>query len=99
MMRGFQIWPQNSNRITFDLLLAQNLLKMGKIPDLANHKEPVKRWTKPAEFLADGNLGPGQAALSPHWPKCWLRACPKPKMIHGAADLQMPVNAYFHRKG
>ena len=36
MMPGFQIWPQNSNRITFDLLWAKKLSKIGKIPDLAN---------------------------------------------------------------
>ena len=27
MMRGLQIWPQNSNRITFDPILAQKTVK------------------------------------------------------------------------
>ena len=34
-MRGFQIWPQNSNRITLDSFFAKKLSKVGKIPDLA----------------------------------------------------------------
>ena len=27
MMRGFQIWPQNSNRITYDPIFGQNIIK------------------------------------------------------------------------
>ena len=29
IMRGFQVWPQNSNRITFDPLFGQKLSKIG----------------------------------------------------------------------
>ena len=29
MIRGFQIWPQNSNRITFDPFLGQKLSNLG----------------------------------------------------------------------
>ena len=36
MMTGFQIWPQNSNRITFDPLLDKNCRKLAKyLPHLA----------------------------------------------------------------
>ena len=34
--KKFQIWPQNSNRITFDPSFGSKLSKIGKIPDLAN---------------------------------------------------------------
>ena len=39
MMRGFQTWPQSSNRITFDPFLAKKLSKTGNIPDLANFQQ------------------------------------------------------------
>ena len=32
-MRGFQICPQNTNRIRFDPFLAKKLSEIGKIPD------------------------------------------------------------------
>ena len=38
MMRGFQIWPQNSNQITCDPFLAKTLSKLVKIGYLANFR-------------------------------------------------------------
>ena len=37
-MRGFQIWPQNSNQITCDPFLAKTLSKLVKIGYLANFR-------------------------------------------------------------
>ena len=40
MMRGFQIWPQNSNRITFDPHFSQKkTVKNGNISDLAYFRQ------------------------------------------------------------
>ena len=36
IMRGFHIWPQNSNRITFDPFFGQKQSEIGKISDLAH---------------------------------------------------------------
>ena len=36
LMRGFQKWSQNSNRITFDPFVTKKLSKTGKIPNLAS---------------------------------------------------------------
>ena len=35
-MREFQIWPQNSNRITRDPPFGRKMSKTGIMPDLAN---------------------------------------------------------------
>ena len=42
MMRGFQIWPQNSNWITFDPLLGKKTIeKLAKYPILPVFDDPI----------------------------------------------------------
>ena len=38
MVRGFLIWPQNSNQVKCDPFWAKKLSKIGKIPDMANFR-------------------------------------------------------------
>ena len=47
MMRGFQIWPQNSNRIRFDPFLAKKLSKWAKSDILPiSDSFLAKKWVK-----------------------------------------------------
>ena len=53
-MRGFQIWYQNTNRITFDPHVGRKKSKIGKIPDLANFRQFFCH--KEGEMLFDLNF-------------------------------------------
>ena len=60
--RGFQIWPQNSNRITFDPFWPKNFRKLAKSDILASFRYFIgQNWDKlgPAGLLHGLNASLG----------------------------------------
>ena len=59
MTRGFRIWPQIWNRITFDPFLTQKLSKIEKVPDIGKipiNISTVFFWPKRVQMFFDLNF-------------------------------------------
>ena len=56
MMRRFQIWHPSSNPVTFEPLLAKTMLKIGKIPNLANFRQVFGLKADEMSFYSNFNV-------------------------------------------
>ena len=57
MMRGFQIWPQNSNRTTFDLILDKKLSNIGILENNPIFDSLSKKGVKCLIWILRPDLG------------------------------------------